>query len=573
MRGTMILDIATRLWGCKKKTDIAPRTGIRDGKNKFYFSNIEWLKNVNSGEGEKKGIVVEEGRRDTLVIETVNSFQTITIETCLNGDNDESHINRSEIWHLRGSGHEHMRGHTHGKLGGHIRNWHINKLLEPPFSSFPRDILLLPQLKYDLILAFTGLKVFCKRLMRLYCSFIAAKSITRERCNFRKKELVAEECLEEIIEEKTTKNDCCQSALSNYEKIPNYSIIKSINIKENWDTTNYKFLKSIGTGTYGKVMLTMEISSKKLFACKVVNGNRIVRKLWWIESSAHESNAHKRNVINTSPSSTSFPLSTQNSNDKEVLEREILILSLLKEKFHVNINRVIDLVYSRHFLTLYAVFELCEYGAIMTFDYNGNSSFRYSEHLVKVYTFDIANGLTFLHENYIVHYDIKPENILLKHSLIKLDKYLIDRTRTGIAQITDFGSAEVYTQSTFSSPKKISSWKLSPLFTPPEIIFNPNPVLSAPPIDIWALGVTIYCLSHGSSPWSAVVTSNHCFTSSPSHLEIFTRIINSEITFSPFLSKELIHFLFTILNREPFLRPSISSVRSHPWINNFSSSV
>lgn len=301
----------------------------------------------------------------------------------------------------------------------------------------------------------------------------------------------------------------------------------------------YELLQCIGIGTYGKVMLARSSVSGKLYACKVIDKVKVLKALWWRLSGIVKEEAGEDRDLRNKVS--------------KMVEKEALILQSLQCS-HENINKMVDIIHADDSMTSYFMFELCEYGAILELTL-GKSSIMYSESLVRVYSLDILDGLLFLHSRYIVHCDIKPENILLKASNCKLDKYGIDRSRTGIAQITDFGNSLLFTPSTFNIPRKICVWRLSPAFAPPELFLSGAAMHRAPPIDVWALGVTMYCLAHGKLPWAG-----------NSSMGLYHDIINTNIKISPRLSYAFADILSEIIRCDPLSRPSLSQVKSHPWL-------
>ncbi len=95
----------------------------------------------------------------------------------------------------------------------------------------------------------------------------------------------------------------------------------------------------------------------------------------------------------------------------------------------------------------------------------------------------VAEGLHYVHQNDIIHCDLKPSNILV--------------TKEGVPRITDFGLA-LRADDTI---KKISTTAVGTLnFMAPEQVRGENHRLDAR-TDIWALGVTIYWLFSGRLPF------------------------------------------------------------------------
>ncbi|CCH43175.1 RAC serine/threonine-protein kinase [Wickerhamomyces ciferrii] len=114
----------------------------------------------------------------------------------------------------------------------------------------------------------------------------------------------------------------------------------------------------------------------------------------------------------------------------------------------------------------------------------------------------ITRGLKFIHSQGIVHRDLKPENCLVMED--------------GCIKLTDFGVAEYGLQdpNDLNSPiKLLTTYVGSPPYVSPEVMELKGTPTSAPKavqydgfkLDIWALGVLLYCMVHQGNPF---VTSN-----------------------------------------------------------------
>ena len=101
--------------------------------------------------------------------------------------------------------------------------------------------------------------------------------------------------------------------------------------------------------------------------------------------------------------------------------------------------------------------------------------------VVRSIALQLIRALQHLHENNIIHRDIKPQNILI--------------CTNGTVKICDFGFAKA-----LESSAMICSFKGTPLYMAPEVIYQKPYNESA---DIWSLGVLLYELYTGKPPYNA----------------------------------------------------------------------
>jgi serine/threonine protein kinase len=121
--------------------------------------------------------------------------------------------------------------------------------------------------------------------------------------------------------------------------------------------------------------------------------------------------------------------------------------------------------------------ELKTHLDLMYKDFTKGLSANATRHVI----LQLCIGLDFLHENRIVHCDVKPENVLMNEN--------------GYICLTDYGISKILTPEV-NTLRGVVGTKT---YMSPEIISNHdyNPFLA----DIWALGVTAYEALTGENPF------------------------------------------------------------------------
>ena len=177
------------------------------------------------------------------------------------------------------------------------------------------------------------------------------------------------------------------------------------------DITNYEFIRDIGEGNFGKVKLGVFKPTKEEFAIKVLNKEKIKKKM------------------------------------KNLALRENEIITKLN---HINIVLVYCIIDTKE--DFFIIMEYCKYGEL--FDYIVKYK-RLSENEASNFFYQLINGVEYIHSQGIAHRDLKPENLLL--------------TENKTLKIIDFGLSHEFEEEEFLKTKCGS-----PSYAAPEIISKPN---------------------------------------------------------------------------------------------------
>jgi len=156
------------------------------------------------------------------------------------------------------------------------------------------------------------------------------------------------------------------------------------------------------------------------------------------------------------------------------------------------------------------------------------------------YFIQVVSAIHFLHINGYAHRDIKPENILLDENYqIKLCDFGWCVNVSKGERITFCGTYE---------------------YMAPEMI---NDEFYDMGIDIWSLGVLLYEMIHGYSPFRA-----HFFLKDAKSAmkEIFMNIKNNNYTIDRKISKECINLIDKLLTIDPKKRIKVNEIFLHPWV-------
>ncbi|KAL8416289.1 hypothetical protein RB596_006739 [Gaeumannomyces avenae] len=210
-----------------------------------------------------------------------------------------------------------------------------------------------------------------------------------------------------------------------------------------------------------------------------------------------------------------------------MIEAEI---DLLKNLHHDNIVKYIGFVKTVDCLNI--ILEYCENGSLHSIC---KAYGKFPENLVGVYMTQVLQGLQYLHDQGVIHRDIKGANILT--------------TKDGTVKLADFGVST----STLAGPDKEAQVVGTPYWMAPEIIQLSGATSAS---DIWSVGCTVIELLQGKPPYHSLAPMPALFA-----------IVNDDHPPLPEgVSPAARDFLMQCFQKDPNLRVSARKLLKHPWI-------
>lgn len=326
----------------------------------------------------------------------------------------------------------------------------------------------------------------------------------------------------------------------------NHPVQETRTIQVNYDpvTCNkrinqYEILRELGRGCHGKVKLGRDIIKDELVAIKIV----------------HKTSRRK--------------LGSQNySSQMDKIHREIAILKKCRHPHVVQLKEVIDEPSSRK---IYLILEYMDRGEIQFVGSDGQSPIHDMptiRHILR----NVIIGLDYLHQQGIIHRDIKPANLLWSHDgHVTISDFGVSFCRRTITTISPYTSREESDYSTSSevpsSPDRarppqeleLAMTAGSPAFFAPELCWSGESGTNRPSItgaiDVWALGITLFCLVYGHPPFIA-----------ESEYDLFELIPRAPLEIPKDCHPDLKDFLARLLDKNPATRLTLAEAKSHPWV-------
>ncbi|XP_008426373.1 calcium/calmodulin-dependent protein kinase kinase 1 isoform X2 [Poecilia reticulata] len=298
---------------------------------------------------------------------------------------------------------------------------------------------------------------------------------------------------------------------------------KRVSISDSQDCiqlNQYKLKSEIGKGSYGVVKLAYNEDDDKHYAMKVLSKKRLMKQCGFPRRPPPRG-----------------PKAAQGEQPKVLgpLERVYQEIAILKKLDHINIVKLVEVLDDPSEDNLYMVFELMRKGPVMEVP----TETPFSEEQARQYFRDIVLGIEYLHYQKIIHRDIKPSNLLLGDD--------------GHVKIADFGVSNQFE----GNDALLSSTAGTPAFMAPETLSEKCKSFSGKALDVWAMGITLYCFVFGKCPF----IDEYILAL---HNKIKTRPVDFPET--PNICEELRTLILRMLDKNPDTRMTIPEIKMDQWV-------
>ena len=170
--------------------------------------------------------------------------------------------------------------------------------------------------------------------------------------------------------------------------------------------------------------------------------------------------------------------------------------------------------------------------------------------LVKYFVKQIVQGMEILDKNEFVHFDIKPENILIQSGLV--------------LKVTDFSF--LINLQEYKDEKSIKIPEGTKGFVTPEYFYMTEiDKLTAKKQDYFALGATIYLLKVGFQKINYIKYEKDALTQDRV-IDMIQRVVGL-IKNDPLMDKYFVDFLCQLIQYVPEERPSFEEIYRNKWLN------
>ncbi|KAF7366322.1 Calcium calmodulin dependent protein [Mycena sanguinolenta] len=273
--------------------------------------------------------------------------------------------------------------------------------------------------------------------------------------------------------------------------------------------------RMLGSGTYAIVREAIHIHTNQVYACKIINKQRMAGREYLI-----------RNEIAVLERISSGHPNIVTLHDYFESVRNVLM------KSHMQSPR-----------NMYLCFDLCTGGEL--FDQICSKRHYYEADAASLVR-TILTAVKYIHGAGIVHRDLKPENLLFRTQAEDAD-----------LMIADFGLSRVMD----NEKPLLNGVYGTPGYMAPEIFFDSVDAAGhGKPVDVWAMGVITYLLLAGYAPFDRDTPEAE-----------MQAIIAGDYAFAPAeywanVSETARDFVQACLTVDPVRRPTAAEALEHQWL-------
>ncbi|TIC09367.1 kinase-like protein [Wallemia mellicola] len=336
----------------------------------------------------------------------------------------------------------------------------------------------------------------------------------------------------------------------------------------------------LGKGQHGRVREAIDTETNERFAVKIVD------------------RSPKKRLLGSKSRPSTADSSFNNLNKKPTDEKICKEIAILKKIRHDNVVRLKEIIDDGASKTIYMILELMDGGEVQwkqeTFNDLGDRIYypTMTINIARSTLTDVILGLEYLHYQGIIHRDIKPANLLwTADHRVKISDFGVSHFSYALraqspeqSPLFTMSTIENKSETQLDSPQSslesepvfsdqdLAKTAGSPAFFAPELCFQrssrntPRPPITNA-IDVWALGVTLYCLLFGNVPFTA-----------ENEYALFNVIPTQDVIYPPYAGSDrlpiyeteegaqLRDLLDKLFEKDPTKRITLAQVKTHPWI-------
>ncbi|XP_058512433.1 calcium/calmodulin-dependent protein kinase kinase 2 isoform X3 [Ochotona princeps] len=282
----------------------------------------------------------------------------------------------------------------------------------------------------------------------------------------------------------------------------------------------YTLKDEIGKGSYGVVKLAYNEDDNTYYAMKVLSKKKLIRQAGFPRRP---------------PPRGARPAPGGCVQPQGPIAQVYQEIAILKKLDHPNVVKLVEVLDDPNEDHLYMVFELVNQGPVMEVP----TLKPLSEDQARFYFQDLIKGIEYLHYQKIIHRDIKPSNLLVGED--------------GHIKIADFGVSNEFK----GSDALLSNTVGTPAFMAPESLSETRKIFSGKALDVWAMGVTLYCFVFGQCPFM-----------DERIMCLHSKIKSQALQFpdQPDIAEDLKDLITRMLDKNPESRIVVPEIKLHPWV-------